>query len=145
MTNAAQNTASENRFAFGENWARFLNAVDEKEIPEAESNLVEMPAIEDLSGLTFLDIGADSGLSSLAAARLGASPLSFDLDPQSVATTKAMRECFHEHVDNWEIVSGSVLDRTSSKDWVSSTSSTPGESYTIPGRRGRPWKMCAYP
>ena len=75
------------RFEFGKNWTSFLATLDEAKIGEAEKSLQRMLDLERLDGLTFLDIGSGSGLSSLAARRLGAMVHSFDYDPQSVACT----------------------------------------------------------
>ena len=99
------------RFQFGENWARFLSVLDEERIAEAERSLVEMLEITSLRGLSFLDAGSGSGLFSLAARRLGASPVhSFDYDPNSVACTRELkRRFFHDDAD-WTIDQGSVLD-----------------------------------
>lgn len=112
MTSGAGNAqGGRGRFAFGENWARFLGSIDEQTIFEAEHNLKEMLETQSLSGLSFLDIGSGSGLSSLAASRLGATPLSFDVDVQSVSTTKALRERFAQHADTWTVECGSALDQ----------------------------------
>src|SRR3954468_21810653 len=80
------------RFAFGENWRRFLAVVDEERIVEAERSLREMLGTEDLRGRTLVDVGSGSGLFSLAAVRLGADRVhSFDFDPSSVACTAELR------------------------------------------------------
>ena len=100
-----------NRFAFGENWARFLGSIDEQAITEAEVNLKEMLETQSLAGLSFLDVGSGSGLSSLVACRLGAAPVSFDMDAQSVASTQVLRARFPEYADTWTIEHGSALDR----------------------------------
>ena len=73
------------RFAFGDNWSRFLKILDENRIMEAEVSLKSMLGLDRLDDLTFLDAGSGSGLFSLAAYRLGARIYSFDYDPQSVA------------------------------------------------------------
>ena len=57
----------EDRFAFGENWSRFLRLVDDRRIAEAEASLKRLLRLETLEGLTFLDAGSGSGLFSLAA------------------------------------------------------------------------------
>jgi len=69
------------RFEFGKNWAAFLSVLDEQRIVAAERALQEMLQVQRLDGLRFLDIGSGSGLSSLAARRLGATVHSFDYDP----------------------------------------------------------------
>ena len=102
----------EDHFAFGKNWRRFLEQIDEERIGEATAALTDMlgTAGTGLEGLRFLDAGSGSGLMSLAAHRLGARVFSFDLDPESVACTRTL----HERAGsppNWRIESGSVLDR----------------------------------
>jgi 2-polyprenyl-6-hydroxyphenyl methylase/3-demethylubiquinone-9 3-methyltransferase len=61
--------------------------------------------------MRFLDIGSGSGLSSLAARRLGARVVSFDYDPKSVECTTALREQFFPHDPDWRVEQGSILDR----------------------------------
>src|SRR5262245_42504672 len=77
-----QEIAGGQRFAFGDNWARFLQVLDEEAIQQAVDSLKTMLEVENLNGKSFLDIGSGSGLSSLAAKRLGAKVFSFDYDPQ---------------------------------------------------------------
>lgn len=98
------------RFAFGENWRRFLAKVDEGRVAEAERSLREMLGREDLRGASFLDVGSGSGLFSLAARRLGARVVSFDFDPQSVACTRELKRRFAAGDEAWEIRAGSALD-----------------------------------
>jgi 2-polyprenyl-6-hydroxyphenyl methylase/3-demethylubiquinone-9 3-methyltransferase len=50
-----------------------------------------MLEVEDLNEKCFLDVGSGSGLSSLAARRLGAKVCSFDYGPQSVACTNELK------------------------------------------------------
>jgi 2-polyprenyl-3-methyl-5-hydroxy-6-metoxy-1,4-benzoquinol methylase len=99
------------RFDFGGNWARFLAVLDEGRIRAAERGLQDMLQVERLDGLRFLDIGSGSGLSSLAARRLGASVRSFDYDPQSVACTEELRRRYCPADPEWTVEWGSVLDR----------------------------------
>lgn len=98
------------RFAFGENWTRFLRSVDERRVVEAEASLREYLGVERLEGRRFLDVGCGSGLFSLAARRLGASVRSFDYDHDSVACTLALRGQFRPDDTGWTIEQGSVLD-----------------------------------
>ncbi len=79
------------RFAFGENWRRFLEILDDGRIRRAEESLQDMLRRSSFDGCAFLDIGSRSGLFSLAARRLGAKVVSFDHDPQSVACTEELR------------------------------------------------------
>ena len=104
-------TADGARFGFGANWARFLAVVDEERIQSAEASLRAMLGVERLDGRRFLDIGSGSGLSSLAARRLGAEVRSFDYDAESVACTEELRRRYRPGDDGWAIEQGSVLDR----------------------------------
>jgi 2-polyprenyl-6-hydroxyphenyl methylase/3-demethylubiquinone-9 3-methyltransferase len=98
------------RFAFGENWARFLRVLDESRIQLAVESLKDMLEVENLEGRSFLDIGSGSGLFSLAARRLGARVYSFDYDPQSVECTRELRRRYFAEDPAWEVHAGSVLD-----------------------------------
>src|SRR5207245_82693 len=98
------------RFAFGENWRRFLSVVDEPRIQQAEHSLIEMLGRNRLDKVRFCDVGSGSGLFSLAAWRLGATVHSFDFDPASVACTNEMRGRFAEQDGRWTVEQGSVLD-----------------------------------
>lgn len=110
-TQPAPNSPDDKRFAFGENWQRFLSVLDEDRIRTAESSLREMLRVGDLRDRTFLDVGCGSGLFSLAARRLGAEVTSFDRDAQSIACTTELRRRFGSGDDSsWKIQSGDVLD-----------------------------------
>jgi len=99
------------RFEFGKNWAAFLKALDEDRIGEAEKSLLAMLKLNDLLDRTFLDIGSGSGLSSLAARRLGAKVHSFDYDLDSVACTKELKHRYFTGDSDWRVQAGSVLDQ----------------------------------
>jgi len=98
------------RFAFGENWKRFLSTLDESRIQQAEDSLRNMLGVDDLRSKHFLDVGSGSGIFSLAARRLGARVHSFDFDPQSVACTAELKRRFFPDDDQWQIQEGSALD-----------------------------------
>ena len=98
------------RFRFGGNWRRFLRVLNMERILEAEKSLKEFLQTDSLAGLTFLDAGSGSGLFSLAARQLGASVVSFDYDPQSVACTTELKRRYFDGDKNWRILEGSVLD-----------------------------------
>lgn len=100
------------RFEFGENWQQFLNVLDEGRIQAAEESLRAFLDLgrEGLQGKTFLDVGAGSGLFSLAARRLGAQVHSFDYDPQAVACIEALRERYFPDDALWTCERGSALD-----------------------------------
>lgn len=98
------------RFEFGRNWADFLMLLTEERILASQRALSTMLEKEDLSGLTFLDIGSGSGLSSLAARRLGAKVHSFDFDSNSTACTQSLKDRFFKGDENWSVEQGSALD-----------------------------------
>lgn len=111
MSTHASEIATGQRFAFGENWRRFLSVVDEERIAEARASLCEMLGTDSLEGMSMLDCGCGSGLFSLAAARLGASRVhSFDFDPGSVACAGELKRRFMPEHDSWTIEQGNVLD-----------------------------------
>lgn len=109
LASHATEVARGERFAFGANWASFLRVLDEDRIRAAEAGLTRVLG-PTLAGRRFLDIGSGSGLSSLAARRLGATVVSFDYDPQSVACTAELRRrCFPDDAQ-WTVLRGSALD-----------------------------------
>jgi 2-polyprenyl-6-hydroxyphenyl methylase/3-demethylubiquinone-9 3-methyltransferase len=99
------------RFAFGRNWQHFLRTIDEERIAAATTALADMLEVTSLAGRRLLDIGSGSGLSSLAARRLGADVVSFDYDPQCVACGEELKSRFAPHDRQWTILHGSVLDQ----------------------------------
>jgi 2-polyprenyl-3-methyl-5-hydroxy-6-metoxy-1,4-benzoquinol methylase len=105
-----QDIARGERFAFGKNWQRFLQSIDEARIQRAQRSLAEMLQERDLTGKTFLDIGSGSGLFSLAARRLGARVRSFDFDRDSVACAEELKRRYFTGDPDWTIEQGSVLD-----------------------------------
>jgi 2-polyprenyl-6-hydroxyphenyl methylase/3-demethylubiquinone-9 3-methyltransferase len=97
-------------FEFGRNWSRFLEVVNEERIAAAIDSLTRRFGTTTLNGKRFLDAGSGSGLFSLAAQRLGAKVVSFDIDPHSVACTTEMKRRFAPDAAEWEILAGSALD-----------------------------------
>jgi len=97
-------------FSFGRNWRDFMRSLNEERFREAERSLVDFLRLDNLQGLSFLDIGCGSGLFSYAAFRLGAAGVvSFDADPFSVECCRHLYGKANSP-DNWEIYDGSVLD-----------------------------------
>lgn len=110
MNERATEIASGDRFSFGANWTRFLAEINDERIASATQSLCEMLCTTALTEKRFLDIGSGSGLSSLAARRLGAIVHSFDYDPQSVACTAELKRRYFPGDSGWTIEQGSVLD-----------------------------------
>jgi 2-polyprenyl-6-hydroxyphenyl methylase/3-demethylubiquinone-9 3-methyltransferase len=98
------------RFAFGRNWTSFLAEVDGPAIVAAQQALCDLLQVDSLAGRTFLDVGCGSGLSSLAARRLGARVHSFDFDADSVSATRNLKDRFAPDDSDWRIEQGSALD-----------------------------------
>ena len=81
-------------FQFGRNWQNLMPQVDEARVEAAVSDIAHFMPCK-LTGLSFLDIGCGSGLSSLAAYRLGASSIvSVDIDPLNVENVKQLKRMF---------------------------------------------------
>lgn len=110
MAEHSEKITSDSRFEFGKNWQSFLTTLNDSRIEFAVSDLREMLGLNDLSGMSFLDIGSGSGLSSLAARRLGATVYSFDYDPHAVKCTKLLRDRYFSNDNKWSVMEGSVLD-----------------------------------
>jgi 2-polyprenyl-3-methyl-5-hydroxy-6-metoxy-1,4-benzoquinol methylase len=110
MTSHSNEIASGQRFAFGANWARFLDRLDDTRIAQAEQSLGNMLGTTDFRGRSFLDVGCGSGLFSLAACRMGASVRSFDYDLDSVACAQQLRDGSKTTDAQWKVEEGSVLD-----------------------------------
>lgn len=111
MATHAAEVLNGERFEFGQNWQRFLKVLDDERIRLATEALSRMLGLPSLAGKSFLDVGSGSGLSSLAAHRLGAKVMSFDYDPQSVACTGELRRRYAAGSGSWDVQEGSVLDR----------------------------------
>lgn len=103
--------ATDLRFAFGQNWRAFVATVDEDRVARAAASLARLLGPDAVRGRSFLDVGSGSGMSSLAAHRLGAARVhSFDYDGDSVTATTALRSRFAPDAARWTIERGDVLD-----------------------------------
>jgi SAM-dependent methyltransferase len=111
MDSHAAEVAQGQRFEFGKNWTWFLTTLDDAKIEEAVRSLKDMLGMNDLEGLSFLDIGSGSGLFSLAARKLGARVYSFDYDPHSVACTRELRRRYFPDDARWQVERGSALEQ----------------------------------
>jgi len=110
VTDKPRVAAPGDAFGFGRNWqdyvAEHLTPERERIARESVRGLVG----DDIAGRSFLDIGSGSGLFSLAAHDLGATPIvSIDVDPDSVASTRALRERAGAP-EAWTVRAGSILD-----------------------------------
>src|SRR5262245_7127758 len=89
-----QSGAEDLRFGFGANWADYVKQhFSDERVEIAQRHLLDVLKLQNLKGHTFLDIGCGSGLHSLAALRAGAERIvSFDYDPDAVATAKKLHQ-----------------------------------------------------
>jgi 2-polyprenyl-6-hydroxyphenyl methylase/3-demethylubiquinone-9 3-methyltransferase len=112
MKDALAEISAGERFAFGENWSQFLTLVDDERVRQAVASIKTTLAVADLAGQRFLDVGSGSVLFSLAARRLGATVVSFDYDPTSVACTAELRRRYDVSANDvtWQVLQGSALD-----------------------------------
>ena len=111
MGSHAEQVAAGERFEFGRNWTRFLRHLTPGQIDRATGYLQHMLNVQNLDGQRFLDVGSGSGLSSLAARRLGAQVHSFDIDPECVRCTAELRRRYYPDDSQWTIDEASALDR----------------------------------
>src|SRR5689334_3635318 len=100
------------RYGFGKNWDDYIKKhFSDERVEISRKHLLSFLKQDDLKGKSFLDIGCGSGLHSLAAYRSGVEKIcSFDYDPDSVATTKKLKE-FAGNPPYWEVYQGSILDK----------------------------------
>lgn len=99
------------RFQFGKNWASYSTGITEQHLKLARESFERFENVHTLSGWRVLDIGCGSGLHSCIAAQMGAASIfSFDYDPQSVETTRALKTRWAPQVNGWTIERGDVLD-----------------------------------
>ena len=108
-------TGIRQHFRFGENWRSFLSTMNPDRIAEAERGLKRLFPDVDLTHCRFLDIGCGSGLSMLAAHRLGATVQGIDLDPDSIGTTRILLGKYTSAHD-WSVAEKSVFDLNPERD-----------------------------
>ncbi|HEX5314057.1 MAG TPA: class I SAM-dependent methyltransferase [Gammaproteobacteria bacterium] len=100
----------ETHFEFGENWLSFVNEISDARVLAATRDLERLIPASEIRGRRFLDIGSGSGLSMLAALRLGAREVvGIDIDENSVA---ASQRCLGRLApgSRWQVFRASVFD-----------------------------------
>jgi len=98
-------------FEFGKNWRHFnASYFNEHRLQLAAKSLQDFLGVKSLQGKSFADVGAGSGIDSLAAHTLGASEIvSFDYDDHCVDCCQALFGKAGKP-QNWRIMKGSALD-----------------------------------
>jgi SAM-dependent methyltransferase len=115
---------SHSAFTFGDNWLEFSATLDAGRVTASEESVRSLLQLPRLDGLTFLDVGAGSGLFSIAALRLGAKKVvAIDRDPNCLAAIRKNvdRLSSREEAARIEFREGNVLEPTS----------LPGEQFDI--------------
>lgn len=110
-------TSLDSHFGFGKNWSKLIKEIDEKKLQSAIDDISSF-MFKDLSNKSFLDIGCGSGLSSLAAYKMGAnSIISVDIDPQNIINTNYLKEKF-EVPNNfpWQVKIASIVSDSDIKN-----------------------------
>ncbi len=106
----APKAQSERRFKFGRNWRNFLTLLNDERIVAAQDSPLQTLELDALAGMTFLNIGSGSGLSSLAARQSGARVHSFDFDHDSVGCTAKLKRRYFPCDEQWTVERASALD-----------------------------------
>lgn len=102
-------TKQETHFAFGKNWASYVEGIGESQLEQAGRDLARLLG-DDLRNKRFLDIGCGSGVHALAALRLGAREVvAIDIDPDSVRTTQSLLKARAQSAC-WRVRHASVFD-----------------------------------
>jgi 2-polyprenyl-6-hydroxyphenyl methylase/3-demethylubiquinone-9 3-methyltransferase len=82
-------------FTFGENWLSYSRLLEEPRLLDAQSNLQQLLGRQHLNGLSVVDVGAGSGVFSLAAVRLGAARVvALDRDRNCITAIRNNAERF---------------------------------------------------
>jgi 2-polyprenyl-3-methyl-5-hydroxy-6-metoxy-1,4-benzoquinol methylase len=112
MVTQADDVRLEAHFEFGENWDRLVQRITPAHLDASIREIRSFMGVESLTGKSFLDVGCGSGLSSLAAYRLGASEItSVDIDPKNIQNLGDLRTKFAvPDSARWRAYRASIVD-----------------------------------
>jgi 2-polyprenyl-3-methyl-5-hydroxy-6-metoxy-1,4-benzoquinol methylase len=98
------------RFAFGENWKSFASNASGESLSQAQRGLLRLFPNGEIADARMLDVGCGSGLSMVAALRLGAIQVDgIDVDPNSIAAARLLLTKF-ESGRNWSAETTDLFD-----------------------------------
>lgn len=105
------------QFAFGRNWRQFVEKISVEGLISSVKELRGLVGPSNLHGLTVLDLGCGSGLSSLSFKILGANVISVDVQDESLEASRHLQMRFKSVLNNvssedstWQFEKASVLD-----------------------------------
>lgn len=99
-------------FDFGENWEKFsIGTLNSAKFLECKNSLASLIGVQNLNGLSFLDVGCGSGVFSISAKELGAAKVvGIDVNPKCIATSKRNQEVLLGKTSGIAFVLLSVFD-----------------------------------
>ena len=103
-------------FEFGKNWESFVSTINDRSMSEAEAGLGKLFPNGELRDADVLDVGCGSGLSMLAAKRLGAASVTgIDIDRHSVQASRKLLSA-HLPAGCWSCIEESIFDFSSERE-----------------------------
>jgi 2-polyprenyl-6-hydroxyphenyl methylase/3-demethylubiquinone-9 3-methyltransferase len=114
---AMDETKLDSHFGFGENWSKLVNSIDDRKLESAITDITSFVG-NGLENKSFLDIGCGSGLSSLAAYKMGAASItSVDIDPLNINNTNFLKNKFNvPETFPWNVKITSIVSNDDVKD-----------------------------
>lgn len=110
-----KDTRPQRTFSFGKNWESYSKKkLNDEKLLQAKKSIESLVSERNFIQKSFIDVGCGSGIFTLAASELGASPcLGVDVDPDSIRTSEINRGAFSKNKNkNIHFKMGSALDQS---------------------------------